>query len=77
MLTLLPTYCTLQMLNVLIVNKMALPSLCIWSINVNEWNTNYTSNYTSSFGAIRRYMESRSCDVSKYVGLLVHIEKYL
>jgi hypothetical protein len=31
----------------------------------------------SSFGTIRRYMESRSCDVSKYVGLLVHIEKYL
>jgi hypothetical protein len=27
----------------------------------------------SSFGTIRRYMESRSCDVSKYV----RIEKYL
>jgi hypothetical protein len=31
----------------------------------------------SSFGTIRRYMESRSCDVFKYVGLLVRIEKYL
>ena len=38
---------------------------------------NYTSSYTCSFGPIRRYMESRSCDVEKYVGLLVHIEKYL
>lgn len=41
---------------------------------------NYTSSYippSLSFGTIRRYMESRSCDVSKYVGLLVQIEKYL
>jgi hypothetical protein len=41
---------------------------------------NYTSCYiplSLSFGTIRRYMESRSCDVSKYVGLLVQIEKYL
>ena len=47
---------------------------------------NCTSNYIplslsltmeSSFGTIRRYMESFSCDVSKYVGLLVQIEKYL
>ena len=45
---------------------------------------NYTSSdiplsltIQSSFGAIRRYMESRSCDVSKYVDLLVQIEKYL
>ena len=43
---------------------------------------NYTSSYIpsysdlqSSFGTIRRYMESHSCDVSKYVGLLVQIEK--
>jgi hypothetical protein len=35
------------------------------------------SDLQSSFGTIRRYMESRSCDVSKYVGLLVQIEKYL
>jgi hypothetical protein len=35
------------------------------------------SDLQSSFGSIRRYMESRSCDVSKYVGLLVQIEKYL
>lgn len=41
---------------------------------------NYTSKYIPfflGFGTIRRYMESRSCDVSKYVGLLVQIEKYL
>jgi hypothetical protein len=31
----------------------------------------------SSFGTIRRYMESHLCDVSKYVGLLLQIEKYL
>jgi len=31
----------------------------------------------SNSGTIRRYMESRSCDVSKYVHLLVQIEKYL
>ena len=35
------------------------------------------SDSQSSFGTIRRYMESRSCNVSKYVGLLVQIEKYL
>jgi hypothetical protein len=35
------------------------------------------SDLQSSFRTIRRYMESRSCDVSKYVGLLVQIEKYL
>ena len=35
------------------------------------------SDLQSSFGTIRRYMESCSCDVSKYVGLLVHIKKYL
>jgi hypothetical protein len=35
------------------------------------------SDLQSSFGTIRRYMESCSCDVSKYVGLLVQIEKYL
>ena len=35
------------------------------------------SDLQSSFGTIRGYMESRSCDVSKYVGLLVQIEKYL
>ena len=35
------------------------------------------SDLQSSFGTIRRYMESRSCDVSMYVGLLVQIEKYL
>jgi hypothetical protein len=35
------------------------------------------SDLQSSFGTIRRYMESRSCDVSKYVGLLVQIERYL
>jgi hypothetical protein len=35
------------------------------------------SDLQSSFGTIRRCMESRLCDVSKYVGLLVHIEKYL
>jgi len=35
------------------------------------------SDLQSSLGTIRRYMESRSCDVSKYVGLLVQIEKYL
>ena len=37
---------------------------------------NYTSNYTCSFGSNRMYMESHSCDVEKYVGLLVHSEKY-
>jgi hypothetical protein len=35
------------------------------------------SDLQYSFGTIRRYMESRSCDVSKYVGLLVQIEKHL
>jgi hypothetical protein len=30
-----------------------------------------------SLGTIRRYVDSRSCDVSKYVGLLVQVEKYL
>jgi len=35
------------------------------------------SDLQSSFGTIRRYMESRSCDVSKNVGLLVQNEKYL
>ena len=37
----------------------------------------FYSDLQSSFGTIRRYMESWSCDVSKYVGLLVQIEKYL
>ena len=37
----------------------------------------FYSDLQSNFGTIRRYMKSRSCDVSKYVGLLVHIEKYL
>jgi hypothetical protein len=45
--------------------------------NHNMDEKNYTSIYTCNFGPIRRYMESRSCDVEKYVGLLVHIEKYL
>jgi hypothetical protein len=35
------------------------------------------SDLQSSFGTIRRYTESRSSDVSKYVGLLMKIEKYL
>jgi hypothetical protein len=45
--------------------------------NHNMDEKNYTSSYTCSFGPIRRYMESLSCDVQKYVDLLVHIEKYL
>jgi hypothetical protein len=35
------------------------------------------SDLQCSFSTIRRYMESSSCDVSKYVGLLVQVEKYL
>jgi hypothetical protein len=35
------------------------------------------SNLQYRFGTIRRYMEPHSCDVSKYVGLLVQLEKYL
>jgi len=42
--------------------------------NHNMDEKNYTSSYTCSCGPIRRYMESRSCDVQKYVGLLVLIE---
>ena len=34
------------------------------------------SDLQSSFGNIRSYMESRSCDVSKYVILLVHEHEY-
>ena len=48
--------------------------------NNNMDDINYIPSYSdlqSSFSIIRRYMESRSCDVSKYVGLLVQIEKYL
>ena len=29
------------------------------------------SDLQSSFGTNRRYMEARSCDVSKYVGLFI------
>ena len=35
------------------------------------------SDLQSSWTTIRKYMESLSCDVSKYVGLLLQIEKYL
>ena len=34
---------------------------------------NYTSSYMYSLGPNRRSMESRSCDVDKYVGLFMHI----
>ena len=35
------------------------------------------SDLQSCFGTTRRYMESHSCVVSKYVGFLVQIGKYL
>ena len=35
------------------------------------------SDLQCSFGTIRRYMESGSCDVFKYVGCWCKIEKYL
>lgn len=42
-----------------------------------EWRQRTWEGIDAVAITIRRYMESRSCDVSKYVGLLVQIEKHL